>query len=253
MKQIILITTLLTLSASLLNGCGNPKDEILGTDPLKQITEHSDKFKNIPEEERKLLLSYLAINAMGNLLSSNQNSVSGMTVGETIEKAKKLQIEINEKTELDRKIAKETEALKEQAIEERKKIIEKISSSIVFAVTDKKLFQKDYSQNRFNSFMMLKFAIKNKSTKSIKQLKGTLTFFDAVGDTVGNLYINNEKEIAPNITLTTTTGTRWEVHEGQNSEVERIATTELSLMTTYFEPEAIAFNDGEIIKTPQAD
>ena len=98
--------------------------------------------------------------------------------------------------------------------------------------------------------LSLKYAIENKSDKTIKQLKGQVTFNDATGDEVGTLYVDIDEPIPAGQTLTTTTGRGWELNPFDNGSVEKIAGRDFSSMKASFVPESIAFEGGEILKAP---
>lgn len=238
MKKIVIITAALMLS-----GCSDPKGIVLGPDPLKQLSEQGEQIKKLSEEDRKLLAAYLTLNTMSNAFGGNAKSVAGMTIGEVIEEAKKIREQMQAKEA-------EEKALKEKVLAERKAITEKISASVVVAVIDKVVKPKDYDIGRYEDFLSISYAVENKSKKAIRQLKGTVIFKDATGDLVGSLPINFEEKIDAATTLKTDTGSGWRVSGITNGDIEKIARTALSLMTASFEPEAIAFEDGEVIKAP---
>ena len=99
--------------------------------------------------------------------------------------------------------------------------------------------------------LSLNFAIKNKSDKGIRQLKGRVTFKDATGDRIGSLPVDFDEPIGAGKTRKTDTGRGWKINEFRNGEIERIAGRELSSMTATLEPESIAFEGGEVLKAPE--
>ncbi|MDD5276762.1 MAG: hypothetical protein PHR16_11870 [Methylovulum sp.] len=238
MKRMKLLAAVLFLA-----GCSDPKDIVLGPEPLKQLSEQGAQIKKLSEEDRKLLAAYLAMDKMRSVFGGNSKSVAGMTIGEVIEEAKKVR---------ENMLAKEAEekALKEKVMAEQKVISEKISSSVVVAVVDKEVRPKNYEIGRYEDFLSISYAVENKSKKVIRQLKGRVIFKDATGDLVGWLPVNFEEKIAAGTTLKTDTGSGWRVSGITNGDIEKIARTEFSLMTASFEPDAIAFDDGEVIKSP---
>jgi len=242
---------LMVVMLLILAGCSDPKDIVFGPEPLKQIAEQGDKFKNLPEEERKLLAAYLSLNEMGNLFGNKSNSVVGMTAGEVIVKAKEWQNQVQAAEAEQKKRDDEAKALQEKSIAERKVIADKILSSVVVAVIDKTILSKDYDIGRYQDLLKITYAVENKTAKAIRQLKGTIIFNDAVGDKIGSLPISFEEKIEAGKTLNTTTGSYWKINSISNGEIEKIAGTEFNLMKTSFEPEAIAFDDGEVIKAPE--
>lgn len=68
----------------ILTACNNPKDIVFGPDPLKQIAEQGDQFKKLPEEDRELLVKFLALHQLGSALGADVKPVTGRTVGEVL-------------------------------------------------------------------------------------------------------------------------------------------------------------------------
>jgi hypothetical protein len=245
MKKIALLTSVL-----IIGGCSNPKDIVLGPEPLKQLSEQGDQIKKLPEEERTLLAAYLGANALGNLFGGQAKPVAGMTIGEVLVDAQAWKRKIQaEKVEAEKKEA-EAEALKAKIIAERKVIADKISSSAVVAIVDKVVLPKNFEVGRFNELLTLKYAIENKADKAIRQIKGTVIFKDATGDQIGRLYVDIDEPVAAGKILKTSTNSGWKINPFLNNDIEKIASTEFSSMTAVFEPDAIAFEGGEVIKAP---
>ena len=231
-------------------GCNRPQDIVLGPEPLKQLAEQGDKFKSMPEEDRMLLASYLTLSEMGKAFGADVKPTAGRTVGEVLVDAKAWK----EKVKLAEIETKKTEAaadaLKAKVLAERKVIADKISKSAVVAVIAKNVLPKNYEAGRFNELLVLTFAIENKSDKTIKQLKGFVTFKDATGDTVGIVWIDIDQSIKPGQTLKTDTGSGWKLNPFENGDNEKIAGREFDSMTSSFEPDSIAYEGGEVLKAP---
>ena len=183
-----LITTIFVVLA--IAGCSNPKDIVLGPEPLKQMAEQGEQFKKLSEEDRTLLAGYLALTEMGKAFGAQVRPATGRTVGEVLvdahawkEKMKAAELEAKKKEA-------EAETLKAKVLAERKVISEKISSSVTVAVTDKTVLPKNYDVGRYSEMLSIKYAIENKSDKTIRQLKGRVIFKDATGDEVGWLPVD---------------------------------------------------------------
>lgn len=239
------------LVALVIAGCSNPKDIVFGPEPLKQMAEQGDQFKKLPEEDRMLLAGYLGLTEMGKAFGAQAKSVTGRTVGEVLvdarawkEKMKAAELEAKKKEA-------EAEVLKAKVLAERKAISEKISSSVTVAVTDKTVLPKNYDVGRYSEMLSIKYAIENKSDKTIRQLKGRVIFKDATGDEIGWLPVDFDEPVAAGKTLKTSTGRGWKLNEFRMGEIERIAGREFSSMKATFEPESIAFDGGEVLKAPE--
>lgn len=243
-KSIILVLALFVI------GCSDPKDIILGPEPLKQIAEQGDKFKKLSEEDRTLLAGYLTLMEMGKAFGADIKPVAGRTVGEVLTDARAWKEKIKASEAEAEKQNAEAEVLKNKILAERDAVASKISTSVVVAIVEKNVLPKDYNAGRFSEMLSLKYAIQNKSEKTIKQLKGLVTFKDATGDEVGALYVDIDEPIDAGQTLTTTTGRGWELNQFSNGSVEKIAQRDFGSMTASFVPESIAYGDGEVLKSP---
>jgi len=249
MRRLIAIFVIVLFVA----GCSNPKDIVFGPEPLKQIAEQGEQFKKLSEEDRMLLVGYLTISEMGRIFGSDVKPATGRTVGEVLADARiwKEKMKVAEAEKIKRE--KETEALKAKVLAARKVVSDKISSSVVVAVIDKTVLSENFDAGRYSKMLSLKYAIENKSDKAIRQLKGLVVFKDATGDMVGSLPVNFDQTIGARKSLTTTTGRGWQLNPFMNGEIEKIAGREFSSMKVTFEPESIAFADGEVLKAPDLE
>jgi hypothetical protein len=245
MRNLIIILTLAFIA-----GCSNPKDIVFGPEPLKQIAEQGDQFKKLSEEDRALLVGYLTITEMGKAFGADVKPSTGRTVGEVLVDAKAWKEKMKAAEVEEKKRAAAAEALKNKVLAERKAVADKISSSVVVAITDKTVLPKNYDAGRYGEMLSLKYAIENKSDKTIRQLKGRVTFKDATGDEIGWLPVDIDEPVKPGQTLNTTTGRGWEINQFRNGEIEKIAGREFSAMKVTFAPESIAYEGGEVLKTP---
>jgi hypothetical protein len=228
-------------------GCSNPKDIVLGSEPLKQMAEQGDQFKKLSEEDRTLLAGYLTLTEIGKMFSAQVKPATGRTVGEVLKDAHAWKEEMKvAELEIKKKEA-EAEALKEKVLAERKAISQKISSSVTVAVTDTAVL----SENRYSDMLSIKFAIENKSDKTIRQLKGRVIFKDAIGDKVGQLFVDFDEPVGAGKTLKTNTNSGWKINKYLTRDIEQIAAREFSSMKATFEPESIAFEGGEVLKAPE--
>jgi len=234
-------------------GCSNPNDIVFGPEPLKQIAEQGEQFKKLSEEDRMLLVGYLTISEMGKVFGADVKPATGRTVGEVLADAREWKGKMMA-AEADKiKQEKEAELLKAKVMAERKLISDKISSSVVVAVIDKTVLSENFDAGRYSKMLSLKYAIENKSDKDIRQLKGLVVFKDATGDMVGSLPVDFDQTIGARKSLTTTTGRGWKLNPFMNGEIEKIAGREFSSMKATFEPESIAFADGEVLKVPDME
>ncbi len=234
---------LAVLVVMLLVGCGKPTDIVFGPEPLKQMAEQGDKFKQLSEEDRMLLASYLGISAMSKVFGADVKSATGRTVGEVLKDARAWR---------DKMKAADAEqaALRAKVETEEKAISAKIAQSATVAVTSMRVLPKNYDAGRYSELLMLNFAVENKGEKPIRQLKGWAEFFDATGDKVGRLAIEIDQLIPSGQTVKTDTGMGWKLNSFMNSDIEKIASREFDSMKVRFQPVSVAFEGGEVLRTP---
>lgn len=245
MKKCILTLALLALVA-----CSSPNDIILGPEPLKQMAEQGDKFKSMSEEDRKLLVSYLMMSQVGKVFGADVPSPVGRTVGEVMKDAHVWQAKAKEAQLAEKKRTDDALALKAKVDAEKKAISARIEAMVTIAVIDKIVLPKNYEAGRYNELLMIRYALENKSPKTIKQIKGIVSFEDATGDAVGELHVDFDQPIKPGATLKTDTGSGWRTNQFSNGTIEKIANREFQSMKGKFTPLSIAFEDGEVIKAP---
>lgn len=239
------------MAAIFIVGCSNPNDIVFGPEPLKQMAEQGEKFKKLSEEDRMLLAGYLTLTEMGKAFGADVKPTAGRTVGEVLVDARAWKEKMKAAEQEAKKKEAEAEALKAKVLAERKAMAEKISSSVTVAVTDKTVLPKNYDVGRYSEMLSIKYAIENKSEKTIRQLKGRVIFKDATGDEVGWLPVDFDEPVGAGKTLKTTTGRGWKLNEFRMGEIEKIAAREFSSMKATFEPESIAFEGGEVLKAPE--
>jgi hypothetical protein len=246
MKRILLLVGFVVIS-----GCSDPRDIVLGNDPIKQLSEQGEQVKKLSEHDRKLLAAYFMANAMGNALGNGQKSFAGMTVGEVLKEAEVWKLKMQAQADQDKKNQAEAEALKISMIAERKAIADKITASVLVAVVGKDVLPQDYDISRYDDLLTISYAIENKAAKNIVQLKGQIIFTDATGDEIGSLPVDFNEKVVSGKVLKTTTGSGWKINKFHRGDIEKIAEADFNLIKTNFIPEAIAFEDGEVIKAPE--
>lgn len=251
MRHLTVLTILVLLVPFLSISCSKPTDIVFGPEPVKQMAEQGDQFKKLPEEDRVLLAAYLTIGEVGKIFGGEVKPVTGRTVGEVLVDARVWRGKMNQVEADAKKRNEENEALKAKIIAERKAIANKIASSVVVAVTDKKVLPKNYDAGRYTELLVISYALENKSDRTILQIKGRVHFYDATGDEVGSLPVDFDERIRVGKTLKTTTGSGWKLNEFMRGNIEKIAERDFGSMKTNFEAEAIAFDDGEVLKAPE--
>lgn len=236
----------------LLTACSNPKDIVLGPEPLKTLEANGDSIKKLSEEERKLLVSYLMANELLVKLAGKDGatSVVGLTVGETLSKAADWKKKQEERAAEEKKRQEEAAALKAKIDEEKKQIAEKISTVVTVTVTGKRVLPEDMYARRFEDELLINYAIENKGSKDIRLIKGKMYFYDAAGDELGWLPLTFQEKIGAGKTVKTDTGRVWRIRDYGSSDIKKISRASSDGMTSKFSAESISFADGEVIKAP---
>lgn len=243
---------LTTIAACLVLGaCSDPKQIVLGSDPLKTLEDKGEQVRKLPESERQLLVTYLMANQVGVKLGVSPDNVTGHTVGEVLESAGKWKAEQDAKLAESKKREAEAAELAAKVKAEQKAIAERIAQAVTVAVTAKKVLPEDMRAGRFEAMLLVMYAIENHSDKDIRLLKGKMHFIDAAGDEIGVLPLEFKERIGAGKTLTTDTGRGWRIRSFVSQEIEKIASAPMDGMTTRFDAESVAFGDGEVIKAPE--
>lgn len=251
--------TLTVIAFLSLTACSNPKEIVLGSEPLKELTQNADTIRKLPEDERNLLLEYVAsadmVSAFGD--KSMKIKVSGKTVGEVIEdaklwKQKKKEIEESEKKrklEEEQRIQKqkEEELALAKKVEEANKIINfKISQAVTVSVLKRTIRKRGAYE--FEDFMLFDYAVENKSDQAIKLIKGSLLCVDLLGEKIGDLSVTFDQTLKAKSITKTDTGSGWRVRGFGRSELEEIADHSWDSMKCSFNTKAVAFEDGSSLK-----
>lgn len=230
---------------TLMLGCTDPSNILLGSEPLKQIGEQGELFSKLPEEDRKLLVAYLTTIEMGKTLNAATPIATGKTVKEVLIDAQKWKVDLDANAVIEKQKEEEVVKLRNKILEEQKAITNKINQSVTVAITSKRISKNDYSE-----LLMLTYAIENKTDKVIRQLNGRIIFKDLVGDVIGELPVVIKEIIKPAQILNTDTGSGWRINKYRNKIIEHIAYEDFDTMHANFLPTAIAFDDGETLIAP---
>jgi len=97
---------------------------------------------------------------------------------------------------------KQAEAQESAAERARQDSIKReLDSMLVVSVVNKTFLAKDPEQERYEDYISLAFAYRNKGTRTITAFQGDVTFFDTFGDTIYSAHLKVDGPLKPGRTL----------------------------------------------------
>ncbi len=160
-------------------------------------------------------------------------------MGEAIEAQR--QYNAKKKQEEDQQKAKEAKAKVEL-----EKLKQQLVQTITVTVTEKFMEAGNLENYDLSNYVITQIAVQNHSQKSIKAIKGYLTFKNSFGDTVKNIMVYDENlDLKPNETMQMTN------RESTLGSLDRkYQEAELAELQHSFEAEQIIFTDGSKLALP---
>ena len=221
----------------ILAGCAQDPKKIVVPEKfesVQQMQEFGEKIKDLPKEDRELLGDYI-IGGLGD----GVKKIKGTTVGEAIEAQR--QYNAKKKQEEDQQKAKEAKAKVEL-----EKLKQQLVQTITVTVTEKFMEAGNLENYDLSNYVITQIAVQNHSQKSIKAIKGYLTFKNSFGDTVKNIMVYDENlDLKPNETMQMTN------RESTLGSLDRkYQEAELAELQHPFEAEQIIFTDGSKLALP---
>ena len=244
-------------AACLLAACSKPTDIVFGPEPLKQMAEQGDQFRKLPEADRQLLGSYLAVSELGKAFSGFAAAigarapqgvpapVAGRTVGEVLVDARAWKAKAEATAAADKKREQEAAALVAKVEAERKAFADKMASQVTVAFVNKQLRKGDFSDQ-----LVVNFAVENKAAKVISQIKGRLIFSDISGAELGTVKVEFDEKFVPGTPKRTDTGKYWAITGFGDDGIRKAAEMSDYNLRGRFEIDSIAFADGEVLRAP---
>ena len=117
-----------------------------------------------------------------------------------------------------------------------------LDSLLVVTVVNKSYLPKDPEAERYQDYISLTFAYRNKGTKAIRAFEGDVTFLDAFGDTIYSAHLKVDEPIAPG--RTRQEPGRIIKYNPLRVAHERLRNTALSKMRVVWQPSDVIFLDG---------
>lgn len=166
--------TFLLLTAMLIS-CSNPLDKKYSEATLEQDAKELKESKKVSEEDYQLMAGWILKAKL------TGESLEGKTYNEIITSAKNYQLE--------------QENLKKEAELAEAEKAKKMTDAVTVTITGKEFYSADWDSSN-----VFKFAIKNKSSKTIDAIKFNFEVYNKLGDKIGDGYemsLTSDK-IAPN-------------------------------------------------------
>jgi len=117
-----------------------------------------------------------------------------------------------------------------------------LDSLLTVTVVNKGYLPKDPDAERYEDYISLTFAYRNKGTKAIRAFQGDVAFLDAFGDTIYSAYLKVDAPLGP--------GQTWREpgriikYNPFRTEHQRLRNTPLSKLRVVWQPSDVIFADG---------
>lgn len=219
-KQILLLVL-----ASLLYSCSSPMDkkfnEKTAEEDIKAVVSEIDS------SEMRLL-----VGSMMRLKLQDEN-IEEMTYDDILKKGKEWKAQ-------QEKIEAEQKALAEKAAKKEAERIKKLREAVIVSC-----FEKGFSERDFQDYITYKFVIQNKSNKSIRAVKGALTFNNLFDDEIKSINFVYDQPIPAGKEVT------WNATTDYNQfldDDQTLKNKDLKDLKVVWEPEKVIFENGETLE-----
>lgn len=222
--------------ACILTACSEPKEILLTKSD--DIEKNAEQIKKLSDEDKKLLMGYIARVEGGKLFGGNDDATYGITVGQAIEKQKEF-VKIQKEKE-EAKAAAEAQA---RAEAEAKR--QQLNAAVDVIYAGHKFIEGEYS---FENEMVIDIKFINKSQKTITGTKGIAIFYDNFGDVLRRIGIKQDFDQIDG-----------KLEPGQDyifygsvkvytDEEIKLAKSSPDKIKFVYEPEVVLFEDGSELK-----
>jgi hypothetical protein len=127
-----------------------------------------------------------------------------------------------------------------------------LDSVLTATVVSKSYLPKNPDMERFQDYISLTFAYRNKGTKAIRAFEGDVTFLDALGDTMYSAHLKVDVPLRPGEARREPG--RIIKYNPVRPEHQRLRDTPLNRLTVVWQPSDVVFADGRRVTfTPDPD
>jgi len=234
---------LILFLAAFLVGCSQPKSHTIPSDPAKWDKDMASSIKELSPEDKRLFATYMTRAVVRAAFTKEPAVPPGTTIGDAIEAQK--EFEAKEKAE-----EQEAAALKAKVLAERNAALAKLRDTVMLTVVEKQYLPSDVMNGRYSDRIQFVFAVKNKSSKDIAGVKGTLNFLDMFDTPIESISLSLDHPVKADSDATID-GYGKDINQFENDD-QKLAVTDLSKMKVTFVPEMIVFADGTRLTAPSA-
>ena len=205
--------------------CSNVLNKQFNEDTVKEDFEEISK--TIDSNDLKLL--------MGSVfrLKFKKTDLSTMTYGEIMADGKKWKAEKE-------KEAAEEKALAEEAARKEAERVKKLSETVVVTV-----FEKGFEKANYKSYISMTFAIKNKTDKTIRALKGSVIFSNLFDEKIKEVNVVYDQPVSGKSVV------NWEAYIKYNQFKDEDVSLKNKLLKDLkvsWVPEKVIFEDGTTLE-----
>ena len=219
-KQLLLIAM-----AALMFSCSSPLDKKFNEETAKEDIE-AIKGK-IDSTELQLLAGSMI------RLKFQDKKLEDMTYAEILEDGKKWKAE-------QEKIEAEQKALAEKAAREEAERIKKLTEAVIVSC-----FEKGYTEVDYQDYITYKFVIQNKSDKSIRAVKGEITFTNLFDEEIKSLNFVYDQPIPAGQEVTWNATTDYNQFMDDDKTLKNKNLKDLKVV---WKPEKVIFEDGTTLE-----
>lgn len=250
MTRLTLIALCFTV---VLAACSKATDTVIPSDMATWDKELAPVVQKLNEEEKALLLGYIARKKMAAIFSKGEGDIPfGTTVGDALKEQRKWKDDFEKaeaaaKVEQARKAAEEL-ALKTRLEAERAELVKQFNEAVTVTLLDKKELGSDYRAGRYGDYQQFSIGVENRSNKELSGVAGTIEFIDVFDKEVGAVGFGISEKIKPGGTY------KWVGGRDYNQFIDRhqaVWNLEEGKYTTRFVPESLVFSDGTKLKLPE--
>lgn len=222
MKKLILIMGMTALMFS----CSSPLDMKVNKDTMK---EDMVQVRSVIDSTELNLI-------FGSMVRSELHltkDMEEMTYRELLENGKDWKAK-QDKVEAEQKVLAD-EAVADEAIR-----VEKLSNAVMVSC-----FEKGYTEHNYKNYITYKFAINNKSNKTIRAFKGNIAFNNIFGDNIKTISIMYDQPIERGETVNWAATTDY--NQFMDDDIE-LNNKELKDLKVVWSPSQIMFEDGTTLE-----